>query len=98
MEHEKDRIMRIGEQYERMYTQDEEIKDEKISDKIKNEINKKDKDEWHAKQQHRYLFRKIAEKEDTDHKDSYLWMKKGNLTSQRDTFVPSKNKKLRPRH
>ena len=76
MEHEKDRTMRIGEQYKRMYTQDEEVKDEKISDKIKNEINKKDKDEWHAKQQHRYLFRMIAKKEDTDHKGSYLWMKK----------------------
>ena len=80
MEHEKDRIMRIGEQYKRMYTQDEEVKDEKISDKIKIEVNKKDKDEWHAKQ-HGYLFRKIAEKEDTDYKGSYLWLKKGNLTS-----------------
>ena len=76
MEHEKDRIMRIGEEYERMYTQDEEVNDERISDKIMNEINKKDKDEWHAKQQHGYLFRKIAEKEDTDHKGSYCWMKK----------------------
>ena len=87
MEHEKDRIMRIGEQYERMYTQDEEVKDERISDKIKNEINKKDKDEWHAKQQHGYLFRKIAEKEDTDHKGSYLWMKKGNLTSHIEGYL-----------
>ena len=87
MEHEKDRIMRIGEQYERMYTQDEEVTDERISNKIKNEINKKDKDEWHPKQQHGYLFRKIAKKEDTDYKGSYLWMKKGNLMSHIEGYL-----------
>ena len=76
LEHEKDRIMRTGEQHEGMYTQDEEIRDEIISDKLKNEINKRDKDQWYAKQQHGYLFWKTTEKENTGPKGSYLWMKK----------------------
>ena len=98
LEHEMDRIMRLGEQYEKMYTQDEEMGDEIISDKIKNEINKRDKDQWHAKQQHGYLFRKTTEKENTDPKGSYLWMKKVTLHHiLRDTFVRCKSKKLKLR-
>ena len=73
LEHEKDRIMRIGKPYEKMYIEEEEeVKDKTISDKIKKEINKRDKDQWQAKQQHGHLFRKVAKKENTDHKGSYL--------------------------
>ena len=92
LEHEKDKITRIGEQYEKMYIEEEEeeeeVKDKTVSNRIKKEINKRDKDQWQAKQRHGYLFKKVAEKENTDHKGSDLWMKKGNLASHIEGYSP----------
>ena len=69
--------MRIGEEYEKMYLDDHEeettqIRDEMISKKVNEKINKNNKELWQSKAQHGYIFKKTIEKESTDVKNSNL--------------------------
>ena len=57
--HEEQRLMRIAREYEDIYIPRNEgqtnIRDEKISDTVKNKINEQNKEQWKTKAQHGYL-------------------------------------------
>ena len=90
LHHEKDRIMRLGKEYEEMYLKvnGEDIgKDNTITKRITKEINKQSKDRWQAKVQHGYMFKKAWQKESTDVTTSNLWLKNGKLPSHTEGFL-----------
>ena len=93
-DHKKEGIVRIGQEYERLYLKEEteEIEGEPlvsktITDKIKRRLNGKRKEDWLKKPQHGYLNKKIKENENTDQTTSDIWIKEGKFSSHVEGFL-----------
>ena len=92
-EHEKERIVRLGEEHEKMYlkesTEQENARQtsKTVSDKIKQKLEAENKEKWVKKPQHGYLQAKINNDDSIDHKASNLWIKKGKFSSRVEGFL-----------
>ena len=85
-DHEQQRIIRLGKEYEKMYQPEQEEEKNSVCDKtltkrISNETCKKKKEKWHEKAQHGYIFRKCNEDQNIDKNASNSWLTKGKLSS-----------------
>ena len=90
LQHEQNRIMKLGKEYEEMYLKEdgEDMgKDNTFTKRITKKINKQSKDHWQAKAQHGYMFKKTWEKESTDVNTANMWLKKGKLPSHTKGFL-----------
>ena len=89
-DHEKEGIVRIGQEYERLYLEEEtdEIEVSKtITDKIKRRLSGKKKEDWLKKPQHGYLHKKVKENENIDQTTSNIWIKEGKISSHVEGFL-----------
>ena len=92
-EHERERIVRFGKEYEKMYleesTEQENARQtsKTVSDKIKQKLEADKKEKWPKKPQHGYLQAKINNNDSIDHKVSNLWIKEGKFYSHVEGFL-----------
>ena len=91
--HEKDRIMRPRNEYEKLYlvehTEGENTRQtsKTTSDKIKQRLCESNKEKWLKKPHHGYLHSKTYKNENINHKASNLWIKEGKFSSHVEGFL-----------
>ena len=89
--HEKLRIMRIGQEYERIHIEDSheitETSPKKLARKVTNNITKNHRTAWHEKEVHGYVQRKIYDDENNDMKRTYDWLKQGKMSSHVEAYL-----------
>ena len=93
-DHEQQRIIRLGKEYEKMYQPEQEEEKNSVCDKtltktISNETCKKKKEKWHEKAQHGYIFRKCNEDQNIVKNASNSWLTKGKLSSHIEGYLCS---------
>ena len=92
-EHKKERIARLGEEYEKMYLEESTEQEnarrtsKTVSDKIKQNLEAENKEKWLKKPQHGYLQAKINNNDSIDRKASNLWIKEGKFSSHVEGFL-----------
>ena len=79
-DHEQERILRIGKQYEEMYIKNTvdtelELTSRAAAKKVKNSVQNNHKETWTDKKMHGYIQRKVKEKDDMNEKKSFEWLK-----------------------
>ena len=103
-DHEQERILRIGKQYEEMYIKntvdtESELTSRAAAKKVKNSVQNNHKETWTDKKMHGYIPRKVKEKGDMNEKKSFEWLKKENYRDiWKDTSVQLRSKKSKRDH
>ena len=87
---EKDRILRIGEEFERLHL-GEKAKDidqgKKAGKYVKDNIKKQSKESWLKKKQHGYLVKQATSSQDIDTQLTNEWLKDGKFSSHNEGFL-----------
>ena len=89
--HEKDGVVRLGEEYERLHLEEQEMNEDQegrnVTAKIKTRMQKNNKENWLKKPQHGYLSNSIKEDQEIDQQVSCQWLKEGKFTSHVERFL-----------
>ena len=90
--HETDRIIRLGNEYERIHLAEAIARTEKpegkeVSQEMKNNMNKENKEVWLKKPQHGYLHNRTMNNENVDVNMTNAWLKEGKLSSHVEGYL-----------
>ena len=91
-DHEQERILRIGKQYEEMYIKNTvdtelELTSRAAAKKVKNSVQNNHKETWTDKKIHGYIQRKVKEKGDMNEKKRFEWLKEGKLSGHMEGYL-----------
>ena len=90
--HGTDRIIRLGNEYERIHLAEAIARTEKpegkeVSQEMKNNMNKENKEVWLKKPQHGYLHNRTMNNENVDVNMTNAWLKEGKLSSHVEGYL-----------
>ena len=90
--HETDKIIRLGNEYERIHLTEAIARTEKpegkeVSQEMKNNMNKDNKEVWLKKPQHGYLHNRTMNNENVDVNMTNAWLKEGKLSSHIEGYL-----------